>query len=147
MILLDTNIISELMKTQTNPAVIAWLDEQFSNELYLPVIVKAEIELGIAILDNGKHKQASLQAAELIFMGFSNRCLPFDGETASHYAKIVAFAKQQGRPMSVDEAQIAAIALQNSGLLATRNITDFDFLDNLKLVNPWLYSTNLKKSG
>jgi len=142
MILLDTNIISELMKTHPNPAVIEWLDEQFSNELYLPAIVKAEIEMGVAILDNGKRKQALLQAAELIFMSFSNRCLPFDGESASHYAKIIAFAKKQGRPMSVEDAQIAAIALQNSALLATRNTADFDFLDNLKLVNPWLYSSN-----
>jgi len=92
--------------------------------------------MGVAILDNGKRKQALLKAAELIFMSFSNRCLPFDGETASHYANIIAFAKKQGRPMSVEDAQIAAIALQNSALLATRNTTDFNFLDNLKLVNP-----------
>jgi hypothetical protein len=68
MILLDTNIISELIKTHPNPAVIAWLDEQFSNELYLPSIVKAEIELGIAILNDGKRKQALAQAAELILL-------------------------------------------------------------------------------
>ncbi len=72
----------------------------------------------------------------LIFTSFTNRCLPFDGETATHYAKIIAFTKEQGRPMSVEDAQIAAIAVQNSALLATRNTTDFDFLKNLSLVNP-----------
>ena len=142
MILLDTNIISELMRPKPNSAVIEWLDEQFSHELFLPAIVKAEIEMGVAILDNGKRKQALFQAAELIFMSFTNRCLPFDGETATHYAKIIAFTKEQGRPMSVEDAQIAAIAVQNSALLATRNTSDFDFLEKLNLVNPWLYTTN-----
>jgi len=142
MILLDTNIISELMRPKPNVAVIEWLDEQFSDELFLSAIVKAEIEMGIAILDNGKRKQALLQAAELIFTSFTNRCLPFDGETATHYAKIIAFTKKQGRPMSVEDAQIAAIAVQNAALLATRNTSDFDFLENLNLVNPWLYTTN-----
>ncbi|RLD65997.1 MAG: VapC toxin family PIN domain ribonuclease [Bacteroidetes bacterium] len=142
MILLDTNIISELMRLKPNSAVIEWLDEQFSHELFLPAIVKAEIEMGIAILDDGKRKRALLQAAELIFMSFTNRCLPFDGETATHYAKIIAFTKKQGRPMSVEDAQIAAIAIQNSALLATRNTTDFDFLEKLNLVNPWQYTTN-----
>jgi len=142
MILLDTNIISELMRPKPNSVVIEWLDEQFSRELFLPAIVKAEIEMGIAILDNGKRKQALLQAAELIFVSFTDRCLPFDGETATQYAKIIAFTKEQGRPMSVEDAQIAAIAVQNSALLATRNTTDFDFLEKLDLVNPWLYTTN-----
>ncbi len=141
MILLDTNVISELMRPEPNSTVIEWLDEQFSNELFLPAIVKAEIEMGIAILDDGKRKRALLQAAELIFMSFTNRCLPFDGETATHYAKIIAFTKKQGRPMSVEDAQIAAIAIQNSALLATRNITDFDFLEKLDLINPWLHTT------
>ena len=141
MILLDTNVISELMRPEPNSTVIEWLDEQFSNELFLPAIVKAEIEMGIAILDDGKRKRALLQAAELIFMSFTNRCLPFDGETATHYAKIIAFTKKQGRPMSVEDAQIAAIAVQNSALLATRNITDFDFLEKLDLINPWLHTT------
>ncbi len=76
MILLDTNVISELMKREPNLTVIEWLDEQFSHDLYLPAIVKAEIEMGIAILNNGKRKQALLQAAELVFMSFTSRCLP-----------------------------------------------------------------------
>ncbi len=140
MILLDTNIISELMRPRPSSVVIEWLDDQFSRELYLPAIVKAEIEMGIAILDNGKRKQGLLQAAELIFTSFTNRCLPFDSETATHYARIIAFTKEQGRPMSVEDAQIAAIAVQHSALLATRNTSDFDFLENLNLVNPWVYT-------
>ncbi len=67
MILLDTNIISELMRPEPNQAVIDWLDEQVAEQLFLPAIVKAEIETGIAILDDGKRKQALLKAAEFIF--------------------------------------------------------------------------------
>ena len=142
MILLDTNVISELMRPTPDEAVIVWLDEQFSNQLFIPSIVKAEIEMGIAILDNGKRKQAILQAAELIFTSFSNRCLPFDSNTTNHYAEIIALTKKQGRPITVEDAQIAAIAIQHSALLATRNTTDFDSLEKLKLINPWLYETN-----
>jgi hypothetical protein len=137
MILLDTNIISELMRPQPNQAVIAWLDEQVAEQLFLPAIVKAEIETGIAILDDGKRKQALLKAAEFIFINFANRCLPFDAKTASHYASIIAFTKKQGRPMSVEDAQIAAIAIQHAAVLATRNVADFDFLVNLRLINPF----------
>jgi predicted nucleic acid-binding protein len=104
MILLDTNVISELMRPEPYKGVIAWLDEQFSDELYLSAIVKAEIETGIAILDDGKRKQGLFQAAELIFKKFTYRCLPFDEQSASQYAKIIAFAKKQGRPITVEDA-------------------------------------------
>ena len=137
MILLDTNIISELMRPEPNQAVIDWLDEQVAERLFLHAIVKAEIETGIAILNDGKRKQALLKAAEFIFINFSSRCLPFDGDTVSHYANIISFAKKQGRPMSVEDAQIAAIAIQHTASLATRNVADFDFLVNLKLINPF----------
>jgi len=63
--------------------------------------------------------------------------LPFDDKTASHYAAIIAFARKQGRPISVEDALIAATAIQHEAVLATRNVTDFDFLINLKLINPW----------
>lgn len=137
MILLDTNVISEIMRPQPDSAVIAWLDRQHADSLFIPAIVKAEIETGIAILNDGKRKQSLLQAAELIFIHFADRCLPFDGKTASHYASIIAFAKKQGRPISVEDAQIAAIARQHAASLATRNVTDFDFLAELILINPW----------
>ena len=137
MILLDTNIISELMRAEPNQAVIEWLDEQAAEQLFLSAIAKAEIETGIAILDDGKRKQALLKAAEFIFINFANRCLPFDAKTASHYASIIAFTKKQGRPMSVEDAQIAAIAIQHAASLATRNVADFYFLVGLNLINPF----------
>ena len=111
MILLDTNIVSELMRPKPNLTVIKWLDEQFSHELFISAIVKAEIEMGIAILDEGKRKQNLSQATKIIFMGFSNRCLPFDQNTTQYYANVISFAKIKGRPISVEDAQIAAITL------------------------------------
>ncbi|MDP3877761.1 MAG: type II toxin-antitoxin system VapC family toxin [Methylobacter sp.] len=132
MILLDTNIISELMRPEPNQAVIEWLDEQVVEQLFLPAIAKAEIETGIAILDDGKRKQSLLKAAEFIFINFTNRCLPFDVKTASHYANIIAVTKKQGRPMSVEDAQIEAIAIQHAATLATRHVADFDFLVGLE---------------
>ena len=137
MILLDTNVISELMRPAPNPAVITWLDDQLAGNLYLSAIAKAEIELGIAILTDGKRKDAFLQAAGEIFAGFLDRCLPFDCDAARDYANIVALARKAGRPVSVEDAQIAAIARHNTMALATRNVTDFDFLDGLELINPW----------
>ena len=116
--------------------------DNMSEQLFLPAIAKAEIETGIAILNDGKRKQALLQAAEFIFINFASRCLPFDDKTASHYASIIAFARKQGRPMSVEDAQIAAIAIQHKAVLATRNVADFDFLVNLRLINPFNNSQN-----
>jgi hypothetical protein len=139
MILLDTNVISEIMRPEPNSAVLNWLDEQSANELFISAIVKAEIEMGIAILDEGKRKRTLFKAAEFIFISFANRYLPFDDKTASYYADIIAFAKKQGHPISVEDALIAATAIQHKAVLATRNVTDFDFLINLKLINPWEY--------
>ncbi len=137
MILLDTNIISELMRPEPDALVMTWLDKQFRDELYISSITKAEIEMGIAILDEGKRKQNLSKAAELIFKNFAHRCLPFDSNSTKQYADIIASSKKQGRPITVEDALIAAIAKQNSALLATRNTKDFDFLENLKWVNPW----------
>lgn len=93
--------------------------------------------MGIAVLDNGKRKQTLLKAAELIFLSFSDRYLPFDCVKAAHYAQIIAFAKK-GRPISVKDAQISAIAVQYSTLLTTQNTTDSNVVGHLSLVNPWL---------
>jgi len=137
MILLDTNVISEWMKPSPDPRVIAWLDDRPAGHLFLPSVAKAEIESGIALLPDGKRKTSLLRAAEAIFDEFSARCLPLDCETAVEYAKILSFSKRAGRPISVEDAQIAAIARQNSLKLTTRNVSDFDFLNDLDLINPW----------
>jgi hypothetical protein len=137
MILLDTNILSELMRTAPTQAVLGWVDATPATEFYISAITKAEIELGIALLPEGKRKNNLRTAALSMFATFQGRCLSFDPTTASEYAAIVAGRNKAGRPISVEDAQIAAIALTNDMALATRNTKDFELIDRLKLINPW----------
>lgn len=138
MILLDTNILSELMKSVPERSVLKWLDTLSPSECYISAITKAEIELGIALLPDGKRKFNLRIAAELMFDEFPDRCLSFNSSASSKYAAIVAKRSQIGRPVSVEDAQIAAIALTHNMSLATRNTSDFEFIEGLTITNPWL---------
>ena len=137
MILLDTNVLSELMKPEPEPVVIQWLDAQLDSQVFLTAVTKAEIELGIALLPNGKRKDMFTELAGTLFDEFQDRILPFDASAASCYANLVAKARKAGRTLSVEDAQIAAITLANRLTLATRNIKDFDFIPDLSLIDPW----------
>ena len=138
MILLDTNVLSELMKSDPEPHVLQWLDTLSPSECYLSAITKAEIELGIALLPDGKRKVDLKTAAELMFGEFPGRCLSFNSSAASRYADIVAKRIRAGRPISVEDAQIAAIAVTHNMVLATRNSNDFEGINGLTILNPWL---------
>lgn len=137
MILLDTNVVSEWMKVVPDPEVIAWLDRQRPSQLHMSVVTKAEIERGIALLPDGRRREALRLAAQVVFSALHGRCLAFDCAAALHYASILVRSKRLGRPVSVEDAQIAAIACANNLELATRNRKDFEFLDALDLVDPW----------
>ncbi|MFZ1389266.1 MAG: type II toxin-antitoxin system VapC family toxin [Thiolinea sp.] len=137
MFLLDTNVLSELMKAQSEPNVVAWLDQQLDSELFYCAVSKAEIELGIAKLPEGKRKQQLAASADNVFTLFNDRCLAYDCVAASVYVEVAQIAKFRGRPMSTEDMQIAAIALANDASLATRNVADFEVLSYLKIVNPW----------
>lgn len=139
MILLDTNVLSEFMRPQPSASVVAWLDEQPAGEVYTSAISRAEIELGLMLMHPGKRQEALSRAAWAMFdEDFVGRCLPFDEDAARHYAAIVSARTRAGRPISVEDAQIAAIALTHRMPLATRNTTDFEFIDALEVVNPWI---------
>ncbi len=138
MILLDTNVLSELMRPSPAARVLVWLDRQAEVEVWVSAITRAEIALGLALLPDGKRKTALAEAAEQMFReDFSGRCLPFDEEAADHYADIVARRTRLGRPIGVEDAQIAAIARVNQLSLATRNLEDFTGIDGLAVVDPW----------
>lgn len=138
MILLDTNVLSELMRPAPDVKVVAWLDQRQASEYWLSVVTVAEIGLGIALLPDGKRKVMFAEmAAKMLMEDFSGRCLPFDQEAALTYALIVASRKRSGQPISVEDAQIAAIAVTNHFTLATRNVRDFAAIDDLVLTNPW----------
>ncbi len=137
MILLDTNLLSELMRSQPNPVVVAWINAQ-SSVARVSAITQAEISLGIALLPNGKRRDALAAAARQMFEeDFAARCLPFDATAAEYFARLVAERRRIGRPITTQDAQIAAIALANNMPLATRNTADFEEIPGLLLVDPW----------
>lgn len=137
MILLDTNVLSELMRAQPNTDVIRWIDDQLTSTLFTSAITRAEIELGLALLPNSKRKQTLTVLARDLFDKFPQRCLPFEEMAAVQYGRIVASRIQTGRPISVEDAQVAAIALANGLRLATRNEKDFEEISELVVFNPW----------
>ena len=138
MILLDTNVLSEFMRVAPAPVVVAWLDEQPSDQIWTCAINRAEVELGIALLPEGRRKRGLQLKAETMFQeDFAGRCLPFDGSAANHYARIVAARTCIGKPISVEDAQIAAIALTYGLTLATRNGADFQKIEGLEVIDPW----------
>ena len=138
MILLDTNVLSELMRITPNQTVISWIDEQSAMDLFICAVTKAEIELGLALLPEGKRKDNLSVAAHEMFGDFSpDRCLSFDETAAAKYGVLVASRTKIGRPISVEDAQIAAIALVHGLTMATRNTADFENIDGLKVISPW----------
>ncbi len=137
MILLDTNVLSELMRPMPNKRVIKWLDNQFAVNLFISAVTKAEIELGIFLLPDGKRKKNLAVVAKEMFSDFSGRCLPFDEIAATWYADLVAWRTKKGRPISVEDARIASIAIANGLALATRNVNDFEEILKLNTLNPW----------
>lgn len=137
MLVLDTNVISELLRSQPNPGVEVWLEQQSATSVFTTSVSRAEILYGIAILPVGQRRSALLSAATLMFEeDFKGRILPFDCDAADLYATIAAQRRAIGRPIAFADAQIAAIALSRGGRLATRNVDDFTDC-GLDIINPW----------
>ena len=138
MILLDTNVLSELMRPAPELRVVQWLDSCSGEDIRVSAVTVAEILLGIQLLPKGRRRDGLAELAGRMFEeDFSGRCLPFDAGAAVAYAGIVAARSRLGSPISVEDAQIAAIARAGGLALATRNIKDFSRIDGLKLVDPW----------
>ncbi|WP_369959931.1 type II toxin-antitoxin system VapC family toxin [Pseudomonas benzenivorans] len=137
MILLDTNVLSELMRAKPDPQVLAWVDAQPVSELVICSITVAEILYGIARMPDGKRKQGLLDLASAMFdEDFAGNILPFDADAAVHYAEIAAASEARGRVVDMAGAQIAAIGRLHDAVVATRNIRHFEEL-GVDLVNPW----------
>jgi len=136
-IVLDTNVISELLRPEPDARVLSWMGSQPRAELYTTRITQAEILLGLALLPNGKRKAALESAVAAIFAEeLAGRILPFDGQAAQHYARIAATRRSVGRPIDGFDALIAATALAFDADVATRDIAGFLGCD-VPLVNPW----------
>lgn len=137
MILLDTNVVSELMRSQPETAVVAWVVAQARTSLFLSAVSEAELRFGVAILPPGQ-RQARLDHAidGMIREDFAGRVLPFDSDAARAYAAIAAARRAAGRPISHADCQIAAIARSRGAAIATRNVRDFDDC-GVKVIDPW----------
>lgn len=137
MIVLDTNVLSELMRPRPEPAVATWLGAQPTTSLFVTAVTQAEILYGLVLLPKGRRRDDLLGAARSLFNEeFAGRILPFDSDAAAAYSIIAADRRSAGRPISQFDAQIAAIVLSRGGTLATRNTADF--VDcGIELIDPW----------
>ncbi len=136
--LLDTNVLSELMRERPDTGVLDWFAQNTRAAMRTSTVTQAEILTGIALLPSGKRRMALALAAEQMFeQDFAGHCHVFDTASAKNYALIVAARTRQGQPISTEDAQIAAIALAAGLTVATRNTRDFENIDGLTLANPW----------
>ena len=136
MIILDTNVVSELMRPEPAPQVAAWIRDRDRPELRTTSITVAEIRYGIARLPDGRRKQALVAAAADIFRAFEDQVLPFDAAAAEHYAAIASNRERSGKPISGFGALIAAVCRSRGAALATRNLPDFDGT-GIETIDPW----------
>lgn len=140
MIVLDTNIISELMSNSPSANVVEWFDENNVLDLFITTVTIAEISYGLELLPNGKRKTHLEESFnKSIMIAFKHRTLFFDEDSACIYGKIMSNRKKLGQPMSIPDGQIAAIAKASNASVATRNISDFTQC-GLELFNPFNYS-------
>ena len=137
MIVLDTNVLSELMRSAPDELVAQWMDDQPNSSLFTTTVTQAEILYGVSVLPAGKRKQGLAAAVGAMFgQDFTGRVLPFDGSAAVAFAEICADRARLGRPISQFDAQIAAIARSRGAALATRDSPDFDEC-GIDVIDPW----------
>jgi toxin FitB len=140
MVIVDTNVLAEVMRTSPAPAVVGWLNAQDSASLFLTAITVGEIRYGLRIMPKGQRRQTiELGFDQIIATAFAGRILSFDEHAAVYYGEVMGRRKELGRPLSVPDGQIAALARLHGFAVATRNVRDF--LDcGIELVNPFLPS-------
>ncbi len=137
MIIIDTNVISELLRPTPEPAVEAWLGEQDGLSIYLTAISEAELRYGVAIMTSGKRRDGLGVAIDRILRDdMAGRILPFDSAAARAYADIAASRRSADKPISQADCQIAAIARAHTAPVATRDTPDFEGC-GIELINPW----------
>lgn len=137
MIVLDTNVVSELMRSTPAARVVRWVNTQPAASLYVTSFTQAEIVHGILLMPDGRRRDAIASAADQMFEHeFSGRILAFGSDAASEYARIAIARRLLGRPISAFDALIAATCRANGAGLATRNVADFDGC-GIDVVDPW----------
>lgn len=134
MIIFDTNVISEMMRDEPDPEVLAWTAT--AGRLHTTAITLAEVEYGIVRLPDGRRRDQLKATAARVFADFDDLIVPFDARAARRYGGIVASREVVGRPVATADAQIAAICASRDARLATRNVADFD-ATGISLIDPW----------
>ena len=136
--LLDTNVVSELMRSAPEPAVEAWVASRRAADMYFSAVGEAELRYGVAIMPVGRRRDALASAVDgLVREDFAGRVLPFDSVAAQAYAEIAATRRRAGRPVCQADCQIAAVAQARGFAVATRNVRDFAGM-GIEVVNPWV---------
>jgi hypothetical protein len=137
MIVLDSNVLSELMRPKPADAVARWVAGQPAPQLFTTSVTQAEIGYGLALMSLGARRGALEAAVERMFSeDFGGRILPFDTAAVHEYPAIVATRKQKGQPIASFDALIAAIARSRGAAVATRNVKDFEGC-GLTVIVPW----------
>lgn len=136
MIVLDTNVVSEAMKPQPHPGVLAWLNDQASETLYLSSVTLAELLFGIGALPTGNRKEMLAQALDGLMGLFRDRVLPFDIDAARRYAELAVAARAAGRGFPTPDGYIAAIAASRGFIVASRDTAPYEAA-GVKVINPW----------
>ena len=137
MILIDTNVISELWKAEPNPDVLAWMDAQAVETLYLSAVTVAELRFGVAAMPEGKRRSIYQERLEKeVLPAFTGRVLPFDLAASRAYADLMAGARLTGKAIGKADGYIAATASACGLMVASRDISPFEAA-GLKFVNPW----------
>ena len=136
-VLLDTNVVSELIRKAPDPAVEAWAAGHALENLFFSAVSEAELRYGAAILPAGRRRDSLVADIErMLSDAFDGRVLPFDSRAARAYADIAAMRRSAGRTVPPADCQIAAIARSRDMAVATRNVRDFEDID-IEIVNPW----------
>ncbi|HEX5292387.1 MAG TPA: type II toxin-antitoxin system VapC family toxin [Streptosporangiaceae bacterium] len=137
MIVLGTDVISELARQAPDPGVLSWLDPLETSEVATTAVTAAELRHGVARLPDGRRKrELAVVIQGVLAEDFHGRVLPFDEHASERYADIVIGRERIGRPIGIADAQIAAICREAGAILATRNIADFEET-GIELLNPW----------
>lgn len=138
MILVDTNVVSEMMRPQPSPRVAAWLDAQLAETLFLSAVSLAELRAGIAVMPDGRRKQALQRGLDdQAVVLFGPRVVPFDAAAAQAFAAVVRKSREVGQPVGFADALVAATAAALDFTVATRDVTPFR-VAGLRVINPWI---------
>jgi len=136
MIVLDTNVLSALMRQTPDLAVVAWLDRQPRTSIWTTAITVLEVRFGLQIMAGGKRRSLLMQALEELLRGIGRRVLPFDILAAQQAGDLMAARQKKGHPGDLRDTMIAGIVIAQHGVLATRNTAHFEDVA-VPLINPW----------